>query len=279
MELHKISAFSIDGQGGNPAGVAIFDTMPEADDMQKIAADVGYSETVFLVRQGNDNAWRVRYFSPESEVPFCGHATIALGYVLGQKIGEGHYEITLNDAQISVGVHEVDGELHIALQSPPTTSRALDNNELSGVLELFSLTKADLADHFLASYANAGAGHFILPLKSRKKLNEMTYDLHKGKSFMEKYDIVTIMQVFSEDEQNFHSRNAFASGGVWEDPATGAASAAFAGLLRDQNWPHMGRIYITQGEDMGMKSFITVDLNNEMGSSVRVSGSARQIVD
>ena len=44
--------------------------------MQQIARDVGYSETVFLAGDGGAN-WRARYFSPEAEVPFCGHATIA----------------------------------------------------------------------------------------------------------------------------------------------------------------------------------------------------------
>ena len=48
--------------------------------MQRIAAEVGYSETAFAMRDGD--RWRVRYFSPEAEVPFCGHATIALGAAL-----------------------------------------------------------------------------------------------------------------------------------------------------------------------------------------------------
>ena len=48
--------------------------------LQAIAADVGFSETAFATREGN--AWRVRYFSPRCEVPFCGHATIALGAAL-----------------------------------------------------------------------------------------------------------------------------------------------------------------------------------------------------
>lgn len=279
MDLYKISAFSIESQGGNPAGVVFFDDMPQDSEMQKIAAEVGYSETAFLIGQANQNTWRVRYFAPESEVPFCGHATIALGYVLGQKYGLGRYVLILNDAQISVEVYILDGEFKVTLQSPATNSRSLSDEELSDVLELFSLKKTDLADRLTASYANAGAGHFIIPLKSRRGLSAMTYDLDKGRSFMEKYNIVTVMQVYVEDDQNFHSRNAFASGGVWEDPATGAASAAFAGLLRDVKWPHLGRIHITQGEDMGMKSYITVDIGDEIGSSVQVSGSARKIND
>ena len=85
------------------------------------------------------------------------------------------------------------------------------------------------------------------------------------------------MLVYIEDAQTFHSRNAFASGGVFEDPATGAASAAFAGYLRDKQWPHGGKITLYQGEDMGAPSVITVALTDEPGAPVSVSGSTRKI--
>ncbi|HGH3430958.1 TPA: PhzF family phenazine biosynthesis protein, partial [Klebsiella pneumoniae] len=81
--------------------------------------------------------------------------------------------------------------------------------------------------------------------------------------------------VYVEGEQIFHTRNPFAYGGVYEDPATGAASAAFAGYLRDINWPHGGSIDLIQGEDMGMRSLIRAEIADELGSSIRVSGQAR----
>jgi predicted PhzF superfamily epimerase YddE/YHI9 len=77
------------------------------------------------------------------------------------------------------------------------------------------------------------------------------------------------------EEQIFHTRNPFAYGGVHEDPATGAASAAFAGYLRDINWPHGGSIDLIQAEDMGMRSLIRAEIADELGSSIRVSGQAR----
>jgi len=62
----KISSFAKDGQGGNPAGVVIGDTLPSPEQMQTIAADLGYCETAFAARQGAD--WRVRYHAPLCEV-------------------------------------------------------------------------------------------------------------------------------------------------------------------------------------------------------------------
>ncbi len=100
MDVLRISAFSDGNVGGNPAGVAISDELPDAEEMQSAAAEVGYSETAFAMRQGD--GWRVRYFSPESEVPFCGHATIALGAALAMQNGDGVYPLYLNEAEITV---------------------------------------------------------------------------------------------------------------------------------------------------------------------------------
>lgn len=87
------------------------------------------------------------------------------------------------------------------------------------------------------------------------------------------------MLVFIEDERTFVVRNAFASGGVLEDPATGAAAAAFAGYLRDRRWSHGGHFVIRQGEDMGVPSVINVRLTGKVGALVQVGGKARVIVD
>ena len=100
MNVLRIAAFSDGDVGGNPAGVVIADALPSEQEMQKIAAEVGFSETAFAVATGA--GWRVRYFSPESEVPFCGHATIALGAALALKHGDGVFDLTLNQANITV---------------------------------------------------------------------------------------------------------------------------------------------------------------------------------
>ena len=65
------------------------------------------------------------------------------------------------------------------------------------------------------------------------------------------------------------------AGGVYEDPATGAATAAFAGYLRDIEWPHEESIDVIQGEDMGMRSRLQAEISSVPGSSIRVSGNAR----
>lgn len=103
----------------------------------------------------------------------------------------------------------------------------------------------------------------------------MNYELERGREFMRSAGLVTVALVFAKDARHFDARNAFASGGVLEDPATGAAAAAFAGYLRDLGWPHAGSIEIIQGEDMGMRSIIHAQIPEPRGASIRVSGTAR----
>lgn len=276
MNIQRIAAFSRGDAGGNPAGVVLLESFPPEADMARVAAEVGYSETVFAVRTDDDN-WRARYFSPESEVPFCGHATIALGAVLGEKSGPGLYHLTLNDARITVEAEKSAEGMAATLASPPTKSQAISAAERNDALALFGLTEADLDDRLRPARIHGGADHLLLALKDRARLAAMDYDLDAGRSMMRQHGLVTIMLVYIADEQSFDVRNAFASGGVPEDPATGAAAAAFAGYLRDLGWPHGGAFTIRQGEDMGAPSLIRVALDERPGSPVRVSGSARRI--
>jgi PhzF family phenazine biosynthesis protein len=275
LDVQRIAAFSIDGHGGNPAGVWIGKTLPSPERMQAMAAEIGFSETAFAAPEGA--SWRVRYFAPAMEVAFCGHATIALGAALARAHGDGVYALRLNDAAITVEGRADGQAASAALQSPPTRSGPLDPALLADILALFSLTEADLDQRLPPAFIHAGADHALLGLASRERLAAMRYDLATGRALMEAHSLVTIDLVFAKSAHAFDSRNAFASGGVLEDPATGAAAAAFAGYLRDLGWPHGGHIEIDQGVDMGAPSRILADIPPEPGASIRVYGQTRVI--
>lgn len=275
FDVERIAAFSDGAVGGNPAGVVVTQTLPSADEMQRIAAEVGYSETAFAAPDGD--GWRVRYFAPVGEVDFCGHATIALGASLARQFGDGIFALKLNNANISVEGACDDIGVLAALISPPTHNRAVDADVLDAALALFSLDEDDLDVALPPAIANAGVDHLVLTLKDRQRLAEMSYSLDRGAAFMGGQGFTTISLLWAENARRFHSRNAFAVGGVLEDPATGAAAAALAGYLRDVAWPHEGSIEIVQGEDMGMRSVLQVEIGATPGEGVRVSGNARQI--
>lgn len=274
-EILKLAAFSDGAHGGNPAGVWIGDTLPDENSMQRIAAEVGFSETVFAAP--DEGGWRVRYFSPLAEVPFCGHATIALGAALARQQGDGVFALTLNHAQITVEGHAVGELTSAALQSPPTHSAPISEALLNESLHLFGYSRTDLDERIPPAAINGGAGHLVLALKHRATLKAMHYDQQAGRELMVRENWATILLVHAESEQFFHTRNPFAFGGVYEDPATGAATAAFAGYLRDIGWPHGGMIDILQGEDMGCPSRLRAEIPEQIGSSIRVSGMARTL--
>ncbi len=275
--VQRLASFSDGETGGNPAGVVIGDALPPADEMQRIAAEVGYSETAFAAREGD--GWRVRYFAPEQEVPFCGHATIALGAALALAHGDGVFALRLNEARITVeGAHR-DGALSAALQSPPTRTSAVEATALAEALDLFGLDAAALDPRFAPVRAHAGADHLVLMLRDRQALARMAYDLGRGRALMTREGWVTVLLGWAESERVLHTRNAFAYGGVFEDPATGAATAALAGWLRELGRPAQGHVDVIQGEDIapGARSLLSVDYGPAAGSSIRVSGRVRRL--
>jgi PhzF family phenazine biosynthesis protein len=272
-EVLRVAAFADGDQGGNPAGVWIGATLPADATMQRVAREIGFSETAFAAPDGD--RWRVRYFSPETEVPFCGHATIALGASLARRFGGGVYPLVLNQAAITVEGHATTGGADAALQSPSTNSRPAPGPLVDAALALFGYTRADLDPRIPPALAHAGANHLVLALGSRALLAAMRYQLDAGRELMHAHGLVTIVLVWAEHDQLFHTRNPFASGGVHEDPATGAGTAALAGYLRDLGWPHGGQLDVVQGEDMGMRSLLHAQVGPEPGGSIRVSGRAR----
>lgn len=287
MKVRKLAAFSDGDTGGNPAGVVVTPAHPPVDEMRRLAAEVGFSETAFampLAPAAGATAgthYRVRYFSPASEVQFCGHATIALGAVLAREHGDGLFHLQLNDAAITVEGRR-DGDLfQAALQSPPTRSAIAPAELAQEFLDLFGYKARELDPRIPPAIAHAGADHFVIGLATRRALARMKYDLEAGRLLMNLEGVVTVVLAWAESSPLlFHTRNPFASGGVYEDPATGAGTAALAGYLRDLGWPAIaggGRIDVVQGEDMRMRSRLTAELTAVPGSSIRVSGTAREL--
>ncbi|MEO6897735.1 MAG: PhzF family phenazine biosynthesis protein [Caldimonas sp.] len=275
MNILRLAAFSDGSVGGNPAGVVIGDELPLPREMQRVATEIGYSETVFAARRAE--TWRVRYFSPATEVAFCGHATIALGAALAIQQGEGVFSLSLNESDIFVEGKRQGALFSSSFQSPPTRSVRAPEDALEEVLDLFGLRPADLDGRIPPAIAHAGANHLILMLKARTTLAAMSYDFQRGKALMVGRGWVTILLGYSETAREFDVRNAFAYGGVYEDPATGAAAAALGGYLRDLRWPHSGRIALRQGDDMGTPCRLIAEIDPTPAAPIRVSGTVRPL--
>lgn len=270
MKLFRAAAFSSGGKGGNPAGVAICSKAPSESTMQALARDVGYSEVAFL--HPERGSWRVRYFAPEIEIPFCGHATIAAGAVLGLNHGVGQYDLKTNLASVPVVASMSNTGWMARFVSPRTFTRELAPSHVERLRDCFGLATDELDAGLPPRLMNAGANHALISLRSRRRLSHMGYAFNELLQVKRELDLATVTLVYRESDDVFHARNPFAAGGVYEDPATGAAAAALAGYLRDLGIKRSGSLRIIQGEDMGRRSEIFVDYDAARGTGVRIAG-------
>lgn len=275
VRIQRYSAFTTDPAGGNPAGVVLDAAGLPDDEMLRIAAEIGYSETAF-VTESDDNTrrYRVRYFSPLAEVAFCGHATVATSVALALRAGIGPLSLDTAVGEIPVDTNERDGVPVATLTSVPTRIRPVNEAELTGALRALHWSKDDLHADFPPMVAFGGVEHLVLPVVSRERLAELDYEFTELAELMHGAGWTTVHLFWPESERRFHARDPFPIGGVVEDPATGAAAAAFGGYLRE-----LGRIdgpttlTVRQGEDMGRPSELVVDVD-PADQRVRVTGHA-----
>ncbi|SDS25010.1 PhzF family phenazine biosynthesis protein [Actinoplanes derwentensis] len=265
-EISRYAAFTLDPAGGNPAGVVLDAAGLDDARMQEIAAEVGYSETAFVTGRDGDR-FRVRYFSPLAEVPFCGHATVATAVALGP----GEHVFTTNAGAVPV---RVDDSGTATLTSVDPHVGELPAADLAALLAALRWPAGDLDPELPPRVAFAGAYHPIIAVTSRARLADLDYDVPALKALMTEREWTTIQLVFRAGPESFDVRNPFPVGGVYEDPATGAAAAAFGGYLRDLKLvPADATLALRQGDDQGRPSRITVRLDPTV-SGVQVSGPA-----
>ncbi len=218
----------IDPEGRNPAGVWIGDELTDAQTMQRIAAEVGYSETAFLA-------------------PSAGYAR---GHPLLQPGGR---------SLVLRACHDRDGgsargrgwrwrlppvdcyrrgtrrRSHSPRSARPSlTSVEPEHTTPSGdfittALSALGWRRADLDASIPPAKAYAGAWHLVLAAARHERLAELDYDFDGLKAVMLREGVTTLQLIWRESEVVFHSRNPFPVGGVVGDPATGAAAAALGG--------------------------------------------------
>lgn len=276
-EVLRYAAFTADPAGGNPAGVVLDAEGLDDARMQQIAADVGYSETAFVGSlDPAERHYRVRYFSPLAEVAFCGHATIATAVALAERDGTGDLVFETSAGTVPVSTTKQQS-IVASLVSVPTRSRPASDEELSRALDALRWSPGDLDPAWSPHVAFAGNDHLVLATRTRARLADLDYDFDALGDLMRACGWTTAHLFWQQDEFTVHARNPFPVGGVVEDPATGAAAAAFGGYLRVLGRvPEPRRITIIQGEDMRRPSQIVVDIRPD-DPRITVSGAATTI--
>lgn len=277
MEVLRYAAFSRDPDGGNPAGVVLGASGLDAGEMQRVAAEVGYSETAFLSPTGPDTA-DVRYFAPLAEVPFCGHATIASAVARAERVGVGELTLASPVGPIRVATRDSEEGILATLTSVPTRVAELDPETTKRLLTALRIAPDELDPSLPIRVAYAGQDHPVVgvPLEV---LDRLDYDQDALTELMKEQDWETTVAVVTRTgPDEFEARNPFPPGGVREDPATGAAAAALGGYLRALGLVTTpADIVVHQGRHVGRPGVINVTIPSGDGG-IAVSGHAVPIV-
>ncbi|MGH2835967.1 MAG: PhzF family phenazine biosynthesis protein [Solirubrobacteraceae bacterium] len=263
-DVLRYAAFTDTATGGNPAGVVLDAAALGDQQMLEIARALGYSETAFLTRrQRAPHEYDVRYFSPEAEVPFCGHATIAAAVALADHDGAtGALVFHVSAGPVAVSTApDGNGVMTASLTSVVAHIEGASDDLVDEALAALGWSRADLDPELPPRIAYAGARHLILGAAARGRLATLDYDFDRLKAAMLGIDLTTVALVWRERDDLYHARNPFPVGGVYEDPATGAAAAAFGGYLRSLELiSPPARVTVLQGHDMGRPSLLILDI-------------------
>ncbi|MFH8885691.1 PhzF family phenazine biosynthesis protein [Streptomyces californicus] len=276
-DVLRYTAFSADPAGGNPAGVVLDAAGLDEERMLAVAAELGYSESAFLTERTGEGAYTIRYFSPKAEVPFCGHATVATALALAERDGPGELEFATAAGPVPVTVVRAGGELRATLTSVAPHVEEVAEADLAEALAALDWPAADLDPELPPRIAYAGARHLVLAAATRERLAELAYDFARLEALMHRLELTTLQLVWREGPEVFHVRDPFPVGGVVEDPATGAAAAAFGAYARELGLvPEASVLTLLQGADMGRPGTLTVELHAG-DPRVRVSGTGTRI--
>ncbi len=287
FRLYQVDAFTKDKFRGNPAGVVPDTDGLTADQMQVIAREMNNSETAFILSPtARDHDVWVRFFTPTTEVPSCGHATIAAHYVralendlpsctIVQKIGAGI---------LPVDVIRQNNDYRIVMtQGDISFSEPLSDNTCLEILAAFGLDAGDLDDRCPIQIVSTGHSKVLIGIREQKTLHELRPNLSCLAALSRQiscngYYVFTLAS--PTHDVLAHGRMFAPAIGIPEDPVTGNANGPLgAYLVHHQLVEIQGDTFsfkAKQGEAMGRPGIVevSVDIEDAEPRTVRVGGHA-----
>ena len=218
--------FTNGGKNGNPLGVVSGASALSAAQMQTIAKKLGYSETSFVFFDAEKGDYRVRFFTPEREIPFAGHPALGTLFVLralGTVKKKSAYAQMIGARNVPLSVL-ADGRIRMEQGKPsfaPGTSRAL-------AAAMVGVDEADVTGEPLV--ASTGLPHLIIPLKNTKLLRGARIHDSVYQSARKKTGASCVMP-FTVDKGKIFCRMFAPALGIAEDPATGSGCGPLAAYI------------------------------------------------
>ena len=275
MKVYRVSAFTDHLPGGNPAGVVFESRGFSHKEMLAIAAEVGYSETVFVMPSDKAD-YRLRFFTPVDEVDLCGHGTIAslnLMRDLGM-ISLGSYTQETLAGILKLDVYE---DRVMMAQTLPYYGEVITTEAIKQCFEQDCHQWLD--ENLPVQVVSTGLKDIIVPVNNLESLQALTLDSEAVCDLSRKFEVTGIHAFTTEtiDGNNAHARNFAPLYGIEEEAATGTASGALAAYMY-RHCPEVVKasMVFEQGDGMGRPSRISVSLEQKEGglTNVLVGGSA-----
>ena len=282
----KIDAFATVTSGGNPAAAIYLDSFDAITDaeMQRIACELkGFvSEVGYLVRLALD-AFKLRYFSAEKEVAFCGHATIAILHdlVSHDPALASLERILLHTNKGILAVENREGCVYIHAPEPVYTLCRIGARE---ICEALNLPPSALDPVIETGIVNAGLQTLCLPLKTLHAVVTAKPDFKTLQDFCKRHglDIITLFTERVADPANRLRTRVFAAPfGYLEDPATGSGNAALGYHLHRLGLWDGSPIRIEQNAEVANPNIIRLGSMPDPDFGIRVTfgGSAILRID
>ena len=236
-----VDAFTTEPLAGNVAGVVPDATGLTDDQLARIAAELGASETAFVTpasaaSDGFETGYRIRYFTPSAEVDLCGHATVAAFTVLFDDgvIDTGEHPIHTNAGRFTVSVTDA-GRVWMRQDAPSVDPVDADLDRFATALGVDPAALRDVGADLPVAVASTGLPFLVVPVNFLERLTEADPDQAAIEALSEEFDVAGVY-AFTFDtlsaSATLHGRTFAPAVGVPEDPVTGTASGAAAGYLR-----------------------------------------------
>ena len=268
-----VDAFTEEPLRGNAAGV-----IPDAagltdEQMLSVARELGASESAFLL-PADDADRRVRYFTPETEVDLCGHATVGSHALL---YADGTVEPGTHTLETNVGVLEIEvesgGRVWMTQNPPEIREVEADYDRLGSALGIDPAALRDVGADLPVARASTGLPFLVVPVNFLEHVGNAEPDMGAVADLSEAFDVAGVY-VFTFDtldaESTLHARMFAPSAGVPEDPVTGTASGAAGAYLDRFGAVDTDAMRFEQGHFLDRAGTVHV----EVGDDVRVGGDA-----
>ena len=270
IKVYVASAFCKEEDGGNKAGVVLYENALTTDNKKNIAKQLGYAETAFIT-ESNLADFKIEYFTPAEEVPLCGHATIATFGILKylNKLDKINYKIETKSGILNVNL---DNQQIFMEQNIPTFYEKIDYEEIK---DSFDIECIDTT--IPIRIVSTGLKDILIPIKNEILLNELKPNFEYIKEISKKYDVIG-MHLYTFNDNKIICRNFAPLYDVDEESATGTSNCALAGLLFMKMNLKNSIYTFEQGYSLNSPSSIVVKIysqDNKNIDKIYVGGNSR----